>query len=52
MRTIFTLCGLIVVVGAVFAWRRCRCRHSTGHLSGRRKAEVADLIEQPEGFLG
>jgi len=52
MRTIFILCGLILVVGGVFAWRTMRMPTEFGTFTGAPKAEVADLIERSKDFLG
>src|SRR5437016_10749415 len=52
MRTIFILCGLILVGGAVFAWRSMQMPTHYGAFTGAPKAEVADLIERPKDFLG
>lgn len=52
MRTILTLCGLILVVGAFIAWRAMRMPTHYGTFSGAQKADVADLIERPKDFLG
>lgn len=52
MRTIFALCGLILVVGAVFAWRAMRMPSEYGAFTGAPTVEVADLIERPKEFLG
>lgn len=52
MRTIFSLCGLILVVTAVFAWRSMQMPTHYGAFTGAPKADVADLIERPKTFLG
>jgi hypothetical protein len=52
MRTIFILCGVILVAGAVFAWRSMQMPTKYGAFTGAPKANVADLIERPKDFLG
>src|SRR5438552_3151439 len=52
MRTILTLCGLILVAGGLFAWRAMRTPTHYGIFTRAPQAEVADLIERPKDFLG
>ena len=52
MRTIFALCGLILVVGVLFAWRSMQMPAHYGAFTAAPKVEVADLIERPKNFLG
>jgi hypothetical protein len=52
MRTIFALCGLILVVGVLVAWHSMQMPTHYGAFIGAPKAEVAELIERPKDFLG
>ena len=52
MRTIFTLCAVILGAGAVFAWRATRPAMEFGTFIGAPNAEIADLVERPKDFLG
>jgi hypothetical protein len=52
MRTIFALCGLILVVGVFFAWRSMQMPTHYGAFAGAPKADVAALIEHPKDYLG
>ena len=52
MRTILTLCALILAAGAYFGWRATRLPTQYGTFIGATKAETADLIERPKEFLG
>src|SRR5436305_7900761 len=52
MRTIFALCGLILVVGVLFAWHSMQMPTHYGAFTGAPKAELADLIERPKEFSG
>ena len=51
MRTIFILCGLILVVGGVFAWRLMEMPTHYGTFTGAPQVDVADLVERPKEFL-
>jgi hypothetical protein len=51
MRAIFLLCGLIVVAGAVFAWRSLQMPTKYGEFTGAQQVQVADLIERPKEYL-
>jgi hypothetical protein len=52
MRTIFGLCAVILVVGAVLGWRATRMPTKYGDFTGAAKVQVQDLIERPKDFLG
>ena len=52
MRTILTLCALILAAGAYFGWRATRLPTQYGTFIGAPKAEAAELIERPKDFLG
>lgn len=52
MKTILILCGVILAAGAVFAWRSMRTPAQFGTFTGAPRAEVADLVDRPEDFLG
>lgn len=52
MRTIFILCGLILAVGAILAWRSTQMPTRYGTFTEAPKVEVADLVERPKDFLG
>jgi hypothetical protein len=52
MRTIFALCGFILVAGAVFVWRAMRMPSEYGKFTSASTVQVADLIERPKDFLG
>lgn len=51
MKTIFVLCGLILIIGAVLFWRHQRGPNQYGTFIGAPKVEVKDLIERPKDFL-
>ena len=52
MRTIFAICGLILVVGVLFAWRSMQMPTHYGTFTEAPKANVEDLVERPKDFLG
>ncbi|MEO7652312.1 MAG: hypothetical protein ABIZ80_17745 [Bryobacteraceae bacterium] len=52
MRTIFALCGVILLVGGFFIWRAMLSPVEFGIFTGAPKVAVADLIERPKEFLG
>jgi hypothetical protein len=52
MRTIFILCGVILVAGAVFAWRALRMPTEFGTFTGAPNVQVAELIDRPKDFVG
>ena len=51
MRTIFTICAVTLVLGAVLVWRAVRMPSHFGTFTGAPKAEVANLIDNPKDFL-
>jgi hypothetical protein len=52
MRTIFIFCGVILLAGAVFAWRAMRMPSEFGSFTGAPKAEITDLVQRPKDFVG
>ena len=52
MRTIFALCGVILLAGGFFIWRTMRLPTQYGAFTGAPKVAAADLIERPKDFLG
>jgi hypothetical protein len=52
MRTIFALCGVILLAGGFFLWRAMQVPSIYGSFVGAPPAAVADLIERPKDFLG
>jgi hypothetical protein len=52
MRAILAICGLIVVTGAVFAWRALRMPTEFGQFKGAPTVAVAELVERPKDFTG
>src|SRR5438128_2443614 len=52
MRTIFILCGVILMAGAVFAWRTLRTPTEYGTFTAAQRVQVADLVDRPKDFLG
>jgi hypothetical protein len=51
MKTIFAICGLVLVVGGVLFWRHLRLPNQYGTFIGVQRVEVKDLIERPKDFL-
>ena len=51
MRTILSICALVLVVGSVLVWRAVRQPNHYGAFIEAPKAEVVDLIEKPKDFL-
>ena len=51
MRTIFAICAVTLVLGAVLVWRVVRMPSQFGTFTGAPKAEVANLIDKPKDFL-
>ena len=51
MRTIFILCGLILVGGIVFVWVSFRAPSEFGELINAPRAETIDVINHPENYL-
>ncbi|MBI3555340.1 MAG: DUF4920 domain-containing protein [Deltaproteobacteria bacterium] len=52
MKTIFAICGLILLVGGVLLWRSMNAPFVAGEFTGAPKAEVKDVIEHPKDHLG
>ena len=51
MKTIFLLCGVILVLAGFFFWRSLRGPTHFGTFSGAPKSEVIMLIDNPKEFL-
>ena len=51
MKTIFVLCGLILVAGGLYAWHTTRTPDVYGTFSGAPAVPVADLIAAPTSYL-
>ena len=52
MRTIFALCGVILLAGGFFLWRAIKTPSVYGSFAGAPQAAVADLVERPKDFVG
>ena len=52
MRMIFALCGVVLLAGALFAWRAMRTPTEFGQFTGAPTVAVADLVERPKDFTG
>lgn len=52
MKTILSLCAVILMVGAVLAWRAHQMPTKFGDFTGASKVRVEDLVERPKDFLG
>lgn len=52
MKTIFALCGVILLAGAFFLWRTLGVPTEFGTFTGAPTAEVADLVEHPKQYIG
>lgn len=52
MRKIFTLCGLILVIGAVWIWRSQQLPTHYGEFVEAPQASVDDLVNRPQEFAG
>jgi hypothetical protein len=51
MKTIFALCGLILLVGGWFYYQSTRLPDKAGVFTGAPKATVAELTAKPKAFL-
>jgi hypothetical protein len=51
MKTIFALCGVIAVAGAVMLARHLKTPMLYGSFTGAQKIAVAELIADPKGHL-
>jgi hypothetical protein len=51
MRAILILCAVTLVLGVALIWRAARLPRQFGAFTGTPKAEVADLMNQPNEFL-
>ena len=52
MKTIFGLCGAILLIGTFWIWRATRQPTSFGEFTGAMTVPVAELIDHPKAFLG
>ncbi len=52
MRTIFVLCALIFVIGAVLIWRFRQLPTHYGEFIGAPQTSVDDLVNHPQEFAG
>lgn len=52
MKTILSLCTVILVVAAGLGWRAMQTPTKFGEFTGASKVRVEDLIERPKEFLG
>ncbi len=52
MKTILSLCAVILVVAGVLGWRATQAPTKFGEFTGASKVRVEDLIERPKEFLG
>ena len=51
MRTIFALCGVILLAGGFFAWRALQLPTRFGTFTGAPPAAASDVVERPKEFL-
>ena len=51
MKTIITLCLLMLVLGSFVAWRAMRMPNEYGDFSGAPTVAVTRLIDKPQAFL-
>lgn len=51
MKAIFILCGIILLAGGGWVYRFTQMPNQYGTFTGAPKAEVADLIQNPKGFM-
>ena len=51
MKTILTLCVVVLIAAGVLGWRATRMPTQYGKFLGAPKVQVADLIERPKDFL-
>ena len=51
MRTIFALCALVLIGGAVWFYQTSRMPNLYGTFTGAPKVEVTSLIEKPKDYL-
>ncbi len=52
MRTIFTICGLILLAGGFLLWRSLQMPTLYGTFTGAPSVVANTLIEHPKDFLG
>jgi len=51
MKTIITLCVVVLGLASYFSWRSMRMPDHFGSFTDTPTVEVADLIERPQDFL-
>ena len=51
MRAIFSLCGLILLIGGIFLWRSFHQPIVFGEFTGAPQAEIIDVIDRPQDYL-
>ena len=51
MRTIFILCGLILLVGSGLLWHSLRAPMQFGEFTGVPKVEIVEVINNPLDYL-
>lgn len=52
MRTIFVLCGSILLAGGFLLWRTMQAPSVYGSFNGAQTVAASDLIERPKAFAG
>ncbi len=52
MKTIFALCGVILVAGGFFLWRALRMPAEFGTFTGAPTVAIAELVEHPKDYRG
>ncbi len=52
MKTILAICGLILLGGAIFAWRSMQAPTVFGSFTGAKKTPVEQLVQRPKDYLG
>lgn len=52
MKAILALCGVILVAGAIWAYRAARPKTLYGEFIGAPKTEVGELIARPKSHMG
>lgn len=51
MKTIFALCGVILILGGIWMYHATRMPNKYGTFVGVPEAKVADLIAKPKDYL-
>src|SRR5437016_7477119 len=52
MRTIFTVCALILASGGYWLWRSMQLPTHFGEFIGAPAAAAADIVDRPKDFVG